>query len=166
MKWLTDREALQVPISGAMGNPCPPPPCPPPPPPPPGPCPPPPPPPPPPPANEPHLIDTPPSPLLSGWVEGSEFHYIGSDKKEYGTTGPSIATPPGADPGSIWIDAPGGALDYIDASGIKRSLPLTSLGPHAPPAIQGSDWLDTGQPPARQLEWVVGVNRYQFWNGL
>ncbi|HJQ65347.1 MAG TPA: hypothetical protein VJ816_03165 [Gemmatimonadales bacterium] len=133
------------------------------PPPPPPPDPPPPPPPPPPVVAEPHLVGTP-GGAVDGrvWVEGAALHYIASTGAEYATTGTAVGT--ATEAGRFYIAGP--AVEYIDASGIKRRLPLTSLGSAAPSAVEGRMWIDSGAAAGKQLQWIYGGVRYQFWNGI
>jgi hypothetical protein len=149
MRWLTDREAVLQPISGAMGegmggggngmgNPEPP-----------GPPPSPPPSPPPPPPS--------PSGAIIGafWVEGSAIHWIAQDGTERSYTGPSVGTPPGATVGAVWNESPSDvhSLRYIDASGVARQVVAVDGGgsPSAPGGANiGAIWVQ-----GTELRWVT-----------
>lgn len=149
MRYLTDAETFVCAISGGVGG-CPPPVSPPvsPPPVP----------------AIPGLIGSPPGALPgSHWIEGAEEHYIAQGGTEHGGTGTAVSTPLGAVVGSIHEE--GENKDYVDASGVRRRLQANALGAKAGPAIQGSEWIDTGQTAGKQFEWIGGTNKYQWWNG-
>ena len=156
MRVLSDAQTFGLrAISGAMGG-CPPPPPEPPPAPPPSP---------PSPSAEPHVVATPPAATTGRcWVEGAELHYIAANGVEYAATGTAISSQAGAEAGRFYID--GADAYYIDASLVKRRVLATTVGPAAPSAEDGRMWIEDTAPAGKQLQWIGGTTRFQFWNGV
>lgn len=99
----------------------------------------------------------------SVWVESSELHYIASDGTHWGGTGTATPGGPGI-PGSFWID-PSGNATYVDQPGQARILQVPA-GTGGQTGIEGSVWVESGNPTGRQLSYIGNVSvKFFWWNG-
>lgn len=124
---------------------------------------------PPPPPAEPHLIGSSPGIAGSFWVSGALLRFRSDDGNEYGETGASQPTSPGAINRSVWITAPGELLLYQDDSGVTRAVSLTSLGAKPPGALTRAIRYDSSPTPSHsraRIQFAGATNFFKWHNGF